>query len=201
MNIGIDLDGVLTDIQEFNLRHAPPFFKRNFNRTVVNPDPYCIRDIFDCSEEEYKAYWKKHLLKYVTSEPARPDAKAFTHKLHNDGHTIYIISKRVFTCQKDFMGKFMRFLFRNWLRRNGIHHDNIVFCNNDVADSKYTACLENSIDVMIDDEPVNINAIAPIAKVICFDASYNRDCEGENIARAKNFDEVYSLIQNIADIN
>jgi uncharacterized HAD superfamily protein len=42
MNIGIDIDGVLTDIQGFNRRHAPTFFKRMFNRDVVDENPYDI---------------------------------------------------------------------------------------------------------------------------------------------------------------
>ena len=69
----------------------------------------------------------------------------------------------------------------------------LIFCGNDVPDSKRAACLDKQIDVMIDDEPVNIHAIAPVAKVVCFDASYNCDCAGENIARAKDFDEVYRI--------
>ncbi|MDR2599801.1 MAG: hypothetical protein LBC73_05940, partial [Oscillospiraceae bacterium] len=173
---------------------APPFFKKKFNRDVVDENPYDIRDIFKCTEDEYKAYWKKYLLRYVITEPARKGAKKFIRKLHKDRHKVFIISKRVFTCQDDFIGKLMRFLMKNWLWRNGIRYDEIVFCDNDTPDSKRTACLEKSIDIMIDDEPVNIEAIAPIAKVICWDASYNRDCEGENIVRVRDWGEVERLI-------
>jgi len=197
MNIGIDIDGVLTDIHGFNRRHAPPFFKRMFNRDVVDDNPYDIRDIFKCTEEEYKAYWKKHLLCYAIFDPARKGAKKIIRKLHKDGHKIYIISKRVFTCRNDFSGKLMRFIVRSWLWRNGIRYDEIVFCDNDVPDSKGTACLDKIIDVMVDDESVNIEAIAPFAKVICYDTSYNRNCEGENISRAKNWDEVAGLIAEL----
>ena len=194
MNIGIDVDGVLTDIHNFNLRHAPPFFKRKFDRDVVDKNMLEIRDIFQCSEEEHKAYWKKYPLKYVMREPARKGAKKTVRKLRKDGHRIYIISKRVFACRDDFLGKLMRFIVKNWLWRNGIKYDELIFCDNEVSDSKRTACLEHKIDVMIDDEPVNIEAIAPIAKVICFDTAYNRDCVGENIVRVKDWDEVYGLI-------
>jgi len=78
MNIGIDIDGVLTDIHEFNLRHAPPFFKRKYDREVVNEEPYDIRDIFNCPDKEWIAYWKRYLLKYATAEPARAGAREFT---------------------------------------------------------------------------------------------------------------------------
>lgn len=197
MNIGIDLDGVLTDIQSFNRRHAPQFFKKKFGREVADPNPYDIRDIFACPEHEYKAYWKRYLFQYAIFEPVRSGAKAFTRKLQEDGHSVFVISKRVFTCQKNLMGWLMRTLFRIWLRRNGISHNEIAFCDNDVPDSKHAACLEKHIDVMIDDEGVNIRAIAPIAKVICFDATYNRDCEGENIYRAQTWDEAYDLISKM----
>jgi hypothetical protein len=198
VNIGIDVDGVLTDIQGFNRKYAPRFFKRKFNRDVADEVPYDIRDIFQCPENEYFSYWKRYLFQYAIFEPVRKNAKKAVRQLRKDRHNIYIISKRVFTCRDDFMGKLMRFIFRNWLLRNGIRYTEIAFCDNDVPDSKYAACMEKRIDVMVDDEAVNINAIAPIARVICFDTSYNRNCSGENIDRAHNFDEVYTLIKGWA---
>jgi len=194
MNIGIDMDGVLTNIQGFNLKHAPTFFKKKFNRNIVDENPYDIRDVFGCSDNEYTVYWQKYLLKYAILEPARKGAKKVVKRLHAEGHKIFIISKRVFTCRDDFLGKLMRFLMRNWLWRNGIKYDEIVFCDNDIPDSKGIACRINNIDVMIDDEVVNIEAILPFAKVICFDTSYNRDYKGENVFRAKDWEEVYRAI-------
>ena len=197
MNIGIDIDGVLTDIHGFNQRNAPHFFKRKFGHDVVDECSYDIREIFDCTDHEFKAYWKKHLLKYTLIEPPRESAKEIVRKLIADGHNIFIISKRVFTYRQDFLGRLMRFIVRNWLWRNGIFYKEIIFCDNDIPDSKRTVCLEKHIDVMVDDDAVNINSIAPIAKVICFDTTYNRDCEGENIIRAHNWNEVYLLINEI----
>ena len=197
MNIGIDIDGVLTDIQGFNRRHAPPFFMKKFGRKAVDDAPYDIRHIFECPEDEYEAYWKKHLLKYAIFEPARKDARKTVRKLHKDGNKILVISKRVFTCRNDLPGKLMRVIVRNWLWRNGICYDEIVFCDNDVPDSKGTACLDKNIDIMVDDEPINIEAIAPVAKVICYDTSYNQTCEGANIMRARSWYEVHALIKRL----
>jgi len=199
MNIGIDMDGVLTDLQGFHLKHAPPFFKRKYAREIVDPDHYDIRGIFDCTEEEFILYWKRHLIKYAIMEPAQKNARKVIKALRKDGHKIYIISKRVFACRNDFLGRLMRAIVCNWLWRNRIHYDGIVFCDTDIADSKKVACLEKKIDIMIDDEIVNIEAITPVAKAICYDATYNRNCEGENIMRAKNWEEVYALILSCAE--
>ena len=198
MNIGVDMDGVLTDIQGFNHKHAPVYFKRKFNREVVDVESADIRKMFTCTDKEFLAYWKRHLFRYAITEPARQDAKKIVSKLRAEGHCIVIISKRVFANRKSIIGKFMRLVVRNWLWRNGILYDEIVYCDNDIQDSKQAVCLEKRIDVMIDDEAVNINAIAPVAKVICYDTSYNRECEGENITRAVGWDEIYMLINNMA---
>jgi len=195
MNIGIDIDGVLTDIHDFNLRHAPPFFKKKYDREVVDDAPYDIRDIFKCPDKEWLAYWKRYLLKYAIVEPARAGAKEFTEKLVRDGHEIIIISKRVFAAnEKGFIGKVMRKLVKNWLNRNGILHGDVVFCVHDDPDIKREVCLEKNVKILIDDEPTNIFSVAAIAKVLCFDTTYNRHCEGENIFRVRNFDEAYALI-------
>jgi len=194
MKIGIDIDGVLTDIHGFNFRHAPAYFKRKYGREVADKDPNDIRDIFKCPDSEWIAYWRRYLLKYITVEPARKGAKAFTQMLRKDGHEVFIISKRAFTCRQDLFGLIMRAIVRNWLWRNGIWYCKLIFCDNEVPDSKRTVCLDEHVSIMIDDEPLNINSIAPIAKVICFDTTYNRECSGENIFRAKDFQEAYSLI-------
>jgi len=194
MNIGIDIDGVLTDIHEFNLRHAPPFFKRKYGREVVDEKPYDIREIFKCPDKEWMAYWRRYLLKYATAEPARKGAKEFTEKLREDGHTVIIITKRVFTAKKSPLGKIMRALVNSWLKRNGIWHFEAVFCVHDDPDIKKKVCLERSIEILIDDEPENINSVSQVAKVICFDTSYNSECQGENVFRACDFEEAYAII-------
>jgi len=194
MNIGLDIDGVLTDIHDFNLRHAPSFFKNKFNREMVDQAPYDIRDIFGCPDKEWIAYWRRFLLKYSTREPARAGAKEFTEKLRKDGHKVLIISKRVLSARKGFMGKLMRTVVENWLKRNGILHDETIYCVHDDPDIKQKICLEKSVAVLIDDDPENIFSVAAVAKVICFDTSYNRQCEGENIFRVEDFEKAYTLI-------
>jgi len=197
MNIGIDIDGVLTDIHGFNHKHAPPYFTRKFGREVKDKAPYDIKDIFSCTEDEWKSYWKKYFPRYVMLEPAREGAGEFTQTLRRDGHEVFIISKRAYSWRQDFLGRLMRGIVRNWLWRNRVWYRELVFCDANIHDSKRTACLEKNIDIMIDDEPLNIDSIAPIAKVVCFDTSYNRECEGKNIFRAKDFEETYRLIQNV----
>jgi uncharacterized HAD superfamily protein len=191
MNIGIDLDGVLTDIKGFY----------RFNRDLLNAELDDTRDIFHCSDEELRARWKRYMLKYATIQPARKGAKDLLRRLKQDGHSVVIISKRVYTCRGGIKGRIMRLLVRGWLLRNKIWRQKIVFCDSDQPDSKRNACLERRIDVLVDDEPINIYSVLPAVTPICFDANYNQNCSGENILRARDFEETYRLIRALALAN
>jgi len=188
MNIGIDLDGVLTDIRGFY----------RFNRELRNAELSDTRDIFHCSDEQMRRRWKYYLLKYSTIQPARKGAKDLLHKLKKDGHRVLIITKRAYTCRGGVKGRLMRLLVRGWLMRNKILFQRIVFCDSDLPDSKHDACLQHKIDILVDDEPVNIYSVPKTVIPICLDARYNRSCVGENIVRAKGLDETYRIIRELA---
>ena len=197
MKIGIDIDGVLTDIHGFHRRHAPEYFMRKYQRTTIDDSRFDVQEMFGCPPKEYRAYWKKHWARYVITEPARADAGKIVRQFLDEGHTVYIISKRAYAYQNGVKGRLMRAFVRNWLRRNGINYQEVIFCDHNAPESKRRVCLEKDIDVMIDDDPENIDVIAPVAKVIIYDTLYNRHCRGENIMRAFDWNAIYRLICNM----
>ena len=81
----------------------------------------------------------------------------------------------------------------DWLRKNEIEYDKIIFSPED----KLSICLENNIDVMIEDKPANINKISTRIPVICFHAGYNKNCIGNNIIRCYSWYDIYSKISSI----
>ena len=56
-------------------------------------------------------------------------------------------------------------------------------------------CIENRLDVLIEDEPQYITEIAQFMPVIVFDYIYNRQCSGNNIIRVSNWNEIDSCIK------
>ena len=57
MRIGVDIDGVLNYIANFQLKYGIPWFRAR-GYEVVNPDGFDIKDIFDCSDELRREFWK-----------------------------------------------------------------------------------------------------------------------------------------------
>ena len=207
MNIGIDVDGVLADVADYQLKIGAPYFKEKFGREIIDPDAFDVRDIFGCTEEERKKFGWDTIWTYIIHYPARENAPQVIRKLKNEGNGIYIITGRVYTTNPWHLGKpfpspikgllclLSRTILKNWLKRRKIPYDGIHYCSEQYPSDKYSGCRRFSTDVMIEDKAENIIALSKAMKVICFDAPYNRNCEGENIVRVHDWDEVYELLE------
>lgn len=80
MRIGIDIDGVLTDIEQWQLDYGGKFFSK-FNKSVVNKDKYEISEIFGVDDALDSKFWNEYLYEYVTKEPSRKFASKVNKKV------------------------------------------------------------------------------------------------------------------------
>lgn len=189
MRIGIDIDGVLTDIEQWQLDVGGKFFSK-FNKSVLNKDGYEITKIFNVSDELDSQFWNEYLYEYVTKEPSRKYASEVIKKLKDDGNEIYIVTARYLTDRNNEDGEKMRKIVVNWLVEQKIDYDEIIFSPEDKKEN----CKKYNIDIMIEDKVDNINKISSIIPVICFHAGYNNECKGKNIYRVYNWYDIYNLI-------
>lgn len=193
MRIGIDIDGVLTDIEQWQLDYGSKVVFKQYNKGIVNSNGYDIKEIFDVERNLDDEFWRKYLYDYATKEPARKFSDEVTNKLKEDGNEIYIITARFLTDKDDENGIKMKNIVTNWLKEYNIFYDKIIFSPEDKLD----ICIENNIDLMIEDKVDNINAISEKIPVICFDARYNQECKGKNIYRCYSWYDIYNKIRNI----
>ncbi len=194
MRIGIDIDGVLTDMEQFQLDYGTKFAYENYNKELINPEKYEIKDMFNMSREVYDEFWDTYFLDYVINEKPRKFADEITNKLHQEGYEVYIITARYFTenDNKKAEGTIEQVISK-WLNQNNIYFDKIIFSPED----KLEICSNNKIELMIEDAPYNINSLSTIIPVICFNAGYNKECNGNNIYRCYSWYDIYSKIRHI----
>ena len=64
-------------------------------------------------------------------------------------------------------------------------------------EEKISQCLENNVDVMIEDSPRNIKDISRKVKVIKYYCKYNEDVEGANIITAYSLLHIYDLVNKL----
>ena len=191
MRIGVDIDGVLTNIDSFVCDYFTKFCHDHNLDYKITEFNYSLAKTYNMSEEDDKAFWDEYLYFYATQFPVRPFASEVLKKLKDEGHEIYIITARHTT---DKIGGDMQNLVLEWLKKNEITYDKIVFTKNK-NQRKVDEIKQLKIDVMIEDNPSNINEISEIIPVICYNALYNQNCKGENIFRCYSWYEIYKLIK------
>ena len=190
MRIGIDIDGTLTDIERFQLDFGSKFFSE-YNKFIVNPYGYESAEVFNVNDELDNKFWDKYYIDYLKNEPIRRFANEIIKKLKDEGNEIYIITAR--RGGNTISDEENKVLAKDWLDKNEVKYDKLIFS----PEEKLNTCLENKIDIMVEDKPENINVISTKIPVICINAGYNQHCNGSNIYRAYSWYDVYYKIKNI----
>lgn len=193
MNIGIDIDGVLADLERYILDCGTKFNVEEGIKTKLKLNEYWESQKFGWTDEQEEKFWNRYLEKYVKEFPTRGYASEVIQKLKDEGNKIYIITARNESgLPPESYGK-MQEMTKKWLVENNINYDEIIFAKDN---EKLEQCLKNNIDVMIEDSPTNINSICQKIPVIKYDCQYNKDVNGENVITAYTWYHIYEIIKN-----
>ena len=199
MRIGIDIDGVLTDVERWQLDYGSKFYYERYQKEIVDFEGYDTNQIFNVDDKLDEEFWREYFKEYSLNVEARKFANEVIDKLKQEGHQIYIITARgsFLSHSADVMSiEENQQIVLNWLKNNHINYDKIIFSPEDKLD----ICKENNIDLMIEDKVDNINKISKIIPVICFHAGYNKVCKNSNIIRCYSWYDIYSKINKLAKV-
>ena len=209
MRVAIDIDGVLNYVEKFQLKYGIPWFEKR-GYSVVNKNGFDITDIFGCTEDVKKDFWKScHnggmpvlgalIFDFAKNSEARPGINELFKLLKENGDSVYIITERYATGRKSLFGAYNRSLVYEWFKKNGINisRENIVFVPENMK--KEDVYRSMHIDVIVEDNPENLKAIERIEGLyaIAFNASYNKEYNHSNLFRANLPSEVFPIIKTI----
>lgn len=193
--VGIDADGVLTDMSKFNIEEGKKFFKKE----PINPDAYSPEEIFGINKFQKVLFGLKVLDKYCKKAPLRDGAFDVISQIKEENVSIHSITARMFTTNTSVLGKHYRGLYEKYLKKNGLVFDSIQYCSESYSPrDKYMACAKLDVDLMIEDKPEVAYYLAEQGiKVLLFKAPYNKDVKHENIIPVSNWEEVYDRYREI----
>lgn len=198
MRIAFDVDGVITNLQKFEIEEGRKIF--NDNKKSVNKSYLKFQDLFSCTEKEESDFWLKSIWKYSLSEMPRAGIAEEIRRLKDQNHEIFLITARVHTTRNDALGLLFRKMLLHWLKKNDIKYDHIIYCNEKTSDiEKTVACIENDIDLIIDDEPKNIRALQEVTNVGVMQETYNKECSGENTYMINSPKEIQNIVSKITE--
>jgi hypothetical protein len=192
--VALDVDGTLGDYHGHFLRFAKGWFGREFPPSgMVNPG-LRLWEFMGVGVEEYRhcklAYRQGGLKRTM---PAFQGASYLTMIVREAGAEVWICTSRPYMRLDNIDPD-----TREWLRRNGIKYDAVLF---DTISEKYSKYQELSrqaagqVAAIVDDLPELIESASnlfPKTTVIVMDQPYNKQVEG--IPRARDCYDILDLV-------
>lgn len=189
MKIGIDIDDTITNtlvlLKGYAKKYNDEVVRRNL---VMNEEAASISKLFTWTKEEEKTFEQKYLDEIASNVSIKNGAIEIIQKLREEKNEIYIISARN---SKDFNDPYK--VTKEFFYKNSIPYDHLIV----ECIDKATFCNEHNIDIMLDDDPKNIESVSKYIPVILLDAIHNKQCNGENIIRCYDWYEAYDKIKEI----
>lgn len=181
MNIGIDIDDTINNMHNIILKKGIEFNKREKINFKINPNLWDLKKAFGWDEFTVSKFLDETLEEACYKAETKENAVGVINKLKIEGNKIIIITSRTTKNAYEISEK--------WLKQKNINFDKLIVG----ATDKRKACLENEIDVFIDDnvEFCN-NVLTTKAKVLLFDSPCNQN-ETE-LKRVYSWDEIYKEI-------
>ena len=185
MNIAIDIDDTLTDTFEYLMPFVAEFYEKDFAELQRNHISYS-----NIPKEWRKYEWdfEKHYYdKIVVQTPFKKDAARYVSLLHQMGHRIVIITGRTKEFYTDPYAT-----TEEELRNGNIVYDKLICTLN-----KNQACLDEQIDVMIDDLPSNCDVVSSVGITpVLFTSQANLHLNADYV-RVNQWDDVIEIIEQI----
>lgn len=193
MKIGIDIDGCITNQEDFLINFGTKFIALNdMPFKIENNDALDSTDIFGWSDEDAHNFWfqNRKFLNYET----RPFCSEVIAKLRKEGHQIYIITARHNGDKwwnlkdRDRVEK----ITKKYLKKFKIKYDYLIFTNN-----KLDEIIKNKIDVMIEDDIKNIETLSKQIPILVMNSRFNSRYNFNNTIRVYSWYDIYSKINKL----
>ena len=191
MRIGIDIDNCISNFDDTLLKEYLKHDKELRNTGIINKNPeYLRKGMFDWTEEEESSFYHANIEDFAIKLRPIEDSVYYIRKLKEDGHEIYIITGRN-------NGEYInpKELTTQWLDKYNIVYDKLIFTNAYDKHAK-TVCLENNIDLMIEDSTrISLDLINNGIKVYTMNTRYNQ--KEQTLDRVSKWKEIYEKISKL----
>lgn len=195
MNIGIDTDGVLTDLYTYNYTLG----KKEMKREPDNSMGYDVREMYKISKLKELFIGLRYFFPYCMKWPPREGAVDAIKHLNEEGHQLYEITARKFVTKRNLLGMYSRHLLFQWYKRYGMHFKEIILCSEEhSSEEKLAGCIRAGVKLMVEDKPEVVELLDKNnIRVLMFDAPYNREMKGKNVTRVYSWEDVEKYIKEM----
>lgn len=191
MRIGIDIDNCISNFDDTLLKEYLEHDKELRNAGIVNEQAeYFRRGMFDWTQEEEKSFYNANIERFAKELKPLEEAPFYIKKLKEAGHEIYIITGRN---NGEYSNPHK--LTEEWLNKYDIAYNQLIFTNAYDKHAKTQVCIENNIDLMIEDSiAISLDLRKYGIKVYTMNTRYNQT--EVVLDRVSKWKEIYGRIVN-----
>ena len=189
MNIGVDLDGVLFDTENWFRTYSMLYNYEHVKKAEVDREELYFSHRFNWTDNEVDEFFDQYLEMIELEAPVMPLAKEILKRLKEDGHKLYIITNRGSKYKVEIAVTEKR------LKDLGVEFDGI----NLGIYNKAEMCKDLKIDLMIDDLYNNAEKVSSSGiKTLYFRDLVLKQFDEENkyVHEVRNWADVYVEILN-----
>lgn len=199
MIIGVDIDGVILNLSSYVRKEMSKKFKLERKKLTFNKYRNSIKEQYNLTDKEDFDFWfiDSQLFRYGKKATMKLNANKIIDKLKKQGHQIYIVTSRTFASDDNAYGEKMRKIVEKSLEKNKIHYDKLIYTNE--TDGKVQGCLDNGVEILIDDSPRNLIEVGKYIPVICFSDKTNHNLKMENMTRCNSWKDIFRVINEKND--
>ncbi len=187
MNIGLDIDNVISDFDKTILKYFLVEDKQKRNRGIINQNATHINyGMFDWSKEEVDEFYANNMESIALELSLRRGARKIINKLLSDGHKIFLITHRVAPHYKQPLETTLK-----WLKKRKLSYTKLIFSKS--AD-KSEECFKNNIDIMVDDRVSQCKLMRENGVNILLMLTRFNKKEKEDLPFVRSWEELYMEI-------
>ena len=193
MKIGIDIDGVLSDEEEFLYKNGTMFCNEMKLTNFAKPGMHYTKDIFGWDDETDYMFWQRYYMKYLTDTSSiRTGAGKYIKRLRHINHKIIIMTDRTNQSFNELkIDSDIKVITRKWLNDNNIEYDDLHFTER----NKVKRINDIGIDIMIEDNSDILKRCSAKHKICFITNLYKRNTKHDFI-EVNTWAEVYKSIEN-----
>lgn len=192
MNIGIDIDNTITNTRETIMKTAECFNREQNISSQFDLSYYNLDKSLGWDNTTTQLFLKKHLTEIYRQVQPKPHSLEIIRELH-ENHRIILITSRNQNNDE------IEAITQSWLQSHEVPYDKLVMnrSENMHYHSKLADCLENSVELMIEDHHDLARELSDYFPVILFDYPYNVQLKRDNIFRVQSWLEVRDMINQL----
>lgn len=184
MNIGIDIDDTINNLHDILIKKGTEFNKKENIKYEIKDNEWCWDKAFGWDDLTAKKFLNENIENAYLNAGIKENASEVINKLHAEGNKIIIITSR----GEDHCPNAYK-ISETWLKGKNVQFDKLIVGSID----KGKACVENKIDVFIDDHVDFCEGVAKTTtKVLMFNSPYNQ--QETKYKRVYDWNEVYREI-------